>query len=292
MQETLLGHTLQDDKEGWYFVYFGLGIGVKLKKSTKVFQVSEAGEFFGKYLLKNITDEEKQGRVLEIGTGSGALAILAKAIGCQDVTATDIDESFINIARLNSEWNETMEYKINNSSVCSAKIKFVVSDLFNSSFFLDKTEEAQKWNLIFFNPPGWQTPKDSNLKLRLKIDSGSLYHTMFDGEKLTLMFLQQARKYLKYRGRILIGLNSMVGIGSILCKYRKWEKEQNIPPLQFSLKDQKEIKLSLYHEIWEENRELIVSEIQKWNRNDQYLFKEKDDDFFWNYDIVEAKFPE
>lgn len=39
MQETLLGHTLQDDKEGWYFVYFGLGIGVKLKKSTKVFQV-------------------------------------------------------------------------------------------------------------------------------------------------------------------------------------------------------------------------------------------------------------
>ncbi len=289
MQEKLLEPLSQNYKDDWYFVYFGLGIGVKLKKSKKIFQLSEAGKFLGKYLLKNITDKEKQGRILEIGTGSGALAILARAIGCRDVTATDFNEDFIDIARENSEQNERIEFQENNDSSRSAKIQFVVSDLFNSPFFSDKTEEAAKWDLIFFNPPGWQTPKDSKLVNQIKRKSGDIYFTMFEGDELVLRFLQQARQYLKLNGRILIGLNTIVGIDTILHKYRKWETNQNLSPLKFDLKEEKEIQLLLYNETWGEQRDLILSEIQQWVSGDQHLFTKRDGDIFWMYEIVQAK---
>lgn len=276
-----------------YQVYFGLGIDLLLRKTDAVFQVSEAGEFFGRYLLKTITASRSKGRVLEIGTGSGALAILARLAGCRDVTATDINEAFLEVAQENAEHN-LARYAREQAGGRSAQepIQFIVSDLFNGSFFSSVTGEADKWDLIFFNPPGWRTPTTAELQHLLRQESGNIYQSMFDGDRIILDFLKVAPRYLKRGGRILLGLNSIVGIRTIIDEHRAWEQDSRAPPLRFELKDHTQIKMLFYNDFWCRRQDAILSELNKWQDHGKSVLIEKDGGLYWAYEVVEARLDE
>lgn len=75
---------------GTYDVYFGLGHTFRLIDSPSVFKVSAAGLSLGYYLLRHLQRSEIHGRVLDMGTGSGVLALLLRDMGAQDIVASDV----------------------------------------------------------------------------------------------------------------------------------------------------------------------------------------------------------
>jgi len=281
------------EAESRYQVYFGLGIDLLLRKTDAVFQVSEAGEFFGRYLLKTLTASRSKGRVLEIGTGSGALAILARIAGCHDVTATDINEAFLEVARENAEHNLARHARGPAEGRDGQQpIQFIVSDLFKGSFFSPVSSEADQWDLIFFNPPGWRTPTSAELQNVLRQESGNIYQSMFDGDRIILDFLKVAPRYLKRGGRILLGLNSIVGIRNIIDEHRAWEQDNNAPPLRFELKDHTRIEMLFYNDFWRRRQDAILSELNEWQDHGKSVLIEKDGALYWAYEVVEARLDE
>ncbi|RLG62841.1 methyltransferase, partial [archaeon] len=76
------------------------GIEIKLVKDRKIYMPSAAT----KLIAENLHDVDGL-RVLDLGTGSGILAILASKLGAKSVVATDVSERAIRIARRNAEIN-------------------------------------------------------------------------------------------------------------------------------------------------------------------------------------------
>lgn len=71
-------------------------------------------------------------KVLEIGTGSGVIAVTLNLEKNYIIDATDIDEDALNVAKINSKMNE-------------ADINFIHSDLYENI--------TEKYDLIISNPP-------------------------------------------------------------------------------------------------------------------------------------------
>ncbi|MDD1014797.1 50S ribosomal protein L11 methyltransferase [Pseudomonas rubra] len=116
--------------------YFGLGCCVELERNPGVFEVSPAGLALGAYLVKSAGNVKPGQRFLDVGTGSGVHALLARQLGYECVCATDICERSVLLAQQNERNNFADE--------C---ILFEVGDLFEgvSDFLFDR---------IVFNPPG------------------------------------------------------------------------------------------------------------------------------------------
>ena len=75
-------------------------IEIKLVKDRKIYMPSVATRL----VAENLHDLDGL-RVLDLGTGSGVLAILASKLGAESVVATDISERALRIARRNAELN-------------------------------------------------------------------------------------------------------------------------------------------------------------------------------------------
>ncbi len=103
---------------------------IRLKYHKSVYEDAEDSWLLQKELEKYIA-KHKLKTVLDIGTGTGILAITAAKLGCS-VTAMDIDLRACKLAQSNAELN-----KIN--------IKVICSDLLSSI--------SEKFDLIVFNPP-------------------------------------------------------------------------------------------------------------------------------------------
>ncbi|MCR8487527.1 MAG: class I SAM-dependent methyltransferase, partial [Crenarchaeota archaeon] len=103
-------------------------MGIKLVVNEYVYEPSDDTELLAKAVIRNIKPFSK---ALEIGTGSGAIAILLAKLGC-DVTATDINPKAIEVAKENATQN-------------NVKIRFIVGDLFAGL--------NEKFDTIVFNPP-------------------------------------------------------------------------------------------------------------------------------------------
>ncbi len=91
------------------------------------------------YLLIKIIELDKGNSFLDVGTGSGVIAIHAYKNGATMVTATDMSRAVLAEAKKNGE-------------ASSSKIDFVNTDLY--------TGICHKYNVIAFNPPylpydGW-----------------------------------------------------------------------------------------------------------------------------------------
>jgi len=56
-------------------------------------------------------------RVLDVGTGTGILAIMAKLLGAGEVIATDIDPEAVRVAEENLELNKQMQIQVSNKSL-------------------------------------------------------------------------------------------------------------------------------------------------------------------------------
>ena len=105
----------------------------------------------------------KRAKILDIGTGSGALAVAAAFYTDAEVTALDVSDDALEVARMNSESNGT-------------DVKFVRFDILNDNFYGFGFEN---YDIIASNPPYIKTDDLEGLSRevlcepRLALDGGA-----------------------------------------------------------------------------------------------------------------------
>lgn len=139
--------------------------------------------------------------VLDIGTGSGAIAVSVAKYTSAKVTAVDISNEAINVARENAKNN-------------GVNIEFVNSDLF--------TNINKKFDLILSNPPYIEKdviktlePDVKNYEPLLALDGG------IDGLDFYKSITKDCCKYLNQNGSIVfeIGYNQSEAVSGFLDAY-------------------------------------------------------------------------
>ena len=131
------------------------------------------------FLLQKCIKDYAHGRILDMGTGSGILAVEAARFS-DEVIAADIDSGAI----------KSCQEKIQKNG--SPKIKFIVSDLFAKVY--------GKFDLIIFNPPYLPNHPDTK---DIALDGGE------KGYELAQRFLGQAVHYLTKDGKILLLISTL-----------------------------------------------------------------------------------
>lgn len=127
--------------------------------------------------LKNyLLNKNKSMKILDMGSGSGIIALTCINLGFENVTTADIDEDSINRLR-------------------KLKIKTVQSDLFSNI--------KEKFDLIIFNPPYLPEDKQEPEDTKIHTTAGK------KGYELIIKFLEEVREYLKWNGKILLLFSSL-----------------------------------------------------------------------------------
>ncbi len=155
------------------------GIPIKIKRDLKIYMPSVASILTAKN-LKNLEDRE----VLDLGTGSGFLAITASKLGAKRVVATDVSSRALKAARENAVLNN-----VNN-------IEFRLGSLY-------EPVENELFDVIICNPP--MTPSKKPLP---RFTWGGA-----DGRMILDEVIKGAPSHLKKKGRLIIPVISLVGIG-------------------------------------------------------------------------------
>jgi len=125
------------------------------------------------------------GSFLEIGCGTGLIAVSAALAGCRSVTATDISAQAVCNTMSNARRHGVDD-----------RIRVVVSDLFNSL-------DGPRYDVIFWNSNFIEVPEDF-------VCAGPLEQAMFDpGYAAHRRYLAGGRAHLRPGGRLLLGFSSM-----------------------------------------------------------------------------------
>ena len=132
---------------------------------------------------KIICEEQNINSILEIGTGSGAIAIaLAKNLNTNKIDAVDISESALKIAQHNAELND------------------VEINLFQSDIYENVTG---KYNLIISNPPYISQKEFKKLSKEIKdYEPKSALQAENNGLYFYKKILQNAKEHLTKSGKI------------------------------------------------------------------------------------------
>ena len=147
------------------------------------------------------TTGENNFNVLDLCTGSGAIAISIKKNTSANVVASDISRKALKIAKINAENN-------------SVKIEFVKSNLFQNL-------KGKRFDIIVSNPPYIKSEDIKDLQTEVKnydpklaLDGGN------DGLDFYKKIIDEAPKYLNANGKILfeIGYNQSEIIQKLLTK--------------------------------------------------------------------------
>jgi len=152
---------------------------VRIRVNRKVYMPSVAT-----ILLARNLREVKGLDVLDLGTGSGILAILASKLGARRVVATDISRRAISAAIDNARLNGV------------DNIEFRLGSLY-------EPVRGEVFDLIICNPPMTPSPKPLP-----RYTWGG-----FDGRRVLEPVVKEARFYLRDGGRLLIPVISLIGIG-------------------------------------------------------------------------------
>jgi release factor glutamine methyltransferase len=154
--------------------------GLKLRTDMEVFHPKYffSSKILGRYLAAKILPNE---RVLDMGTGSGVIGIMAAKRGAQ-VLAVDINPAAVALANENARLHNLTD-----------RWRCIKSDLFS------RLDPTAKFDWIAFNPPYFPHPA-------LKPQQAAWYA----GENYETIerFLLQAKNFLKTSGKIVMVLSS------------------------------------------------------------------------------------
>ncbi len=144
------------------------------------------------YLLEKYVKKYANGKVLDMGTGSGFLAKSA-LLKTKNVLAVDVNPKAV-------------------SYVKSLGINALCSDLFSNV--------KGKFDLIAFNPPYLPSEKKEDKETALQVSGGK------KGFELIGRFLKDAKKHLNKDGKILLLFSSLSGDIEKLMKKHKYRFEK------------------------------------------------------------------
>jgi release factor glutamine methyltransferase len=142
--------------------------------ASLVYEPREDSQLLSKHIGKYA-----KGHVLDVGTGSGILAVEA-AKKARKVTAVDVNPAAIDYCKKN---------------ISHSKIEFKKSDLFKAL--------STKFDNIIFNPPYLPEDKNEPKEITLSTTGGR------KGHELVEKFLLEANNYLKDDGKILFLISSL-----------------------------------------------------------------------------------
>lgn len=150
-------------------------------------------------MAKEVSRIAKGKKVLDVGTGSGILALAARDAGAREVLAVDIDPSSVKFVK-------------------EKGIEVKKSDLFDNA--------KGKFDLIVFNPP--YLPVDS------REDSESALATTGGekGDEIIVRFLEDVEKHLEKEGRILLLVSSLTPTKRIEKTLRESGLRQKVVAMQ------------------------------------------------------------
>jgi len=137
--------------------------------------------------------------ILDIGTGSGCIAIMLKKLSDKTVTAIDISEKALETAQKNAK-------------NLSADVNFIHSDLFSNI--------EQKFDIIVSNPP--YIPKSTMPEMQQEIKEHEPHLALFtkdaEGVEFYKKIIEQSQKHLKENGYLAfeIGIGQHKIISQIL----------------------------------------------------------------------------
>ncbi len=140
-------------------------------------------EILAECVIKEIKERARPLKVLDLCTGSGCIAITIAKLTNAQVIAIDINESALQMARINAEH-------------LNAKVQFFKSDLFESL-------GEQKFDIIVSNPPYIKSSEIPTLEVadfdpHLALDGGA------DGLNFYRRIALEAPKYLTANGKIFL----------------------------------------------------------------------------------------
>ncbi|MEV6595775.1 class I SAM-dependent methyltransferase [Actinoplanes sp. NPDC051346] len=256
-----------------YEACFDRGHRFRLYDRQGTFRLSQAGLALGDYLVRNLRESEITGRILDVGTGSGAIALLLRDLGATSIAATDISASAVATARQNELEN-----------FGDPAIDFWHSDLFPGG----GTDQRELFDLIVFNPPGWRTPSDL-LKAELEDKHHSLdLEAMFYGDSVLLRFLRLLPDHLAPNGRAIIGLNSLIGIADIFGRSRSTDRAGDDASIHSRLLERIELPLLFYTEEWSQVRSSLLAQFEQGRHDYAATYVTKGDTIHWFYEITEV----
>jgi release factor glutamine methyltransferase len=258
-----------DPQQGRYETSFAEGHRFLLRDRPGTFRVSRAGIALGEHLARHLTRREISGRILDVGTGSGAIALLLRSLGATRITATDIAQTALSTARQN---------ELDNFG--DSLIDFQHQDLFPGP----STAGDGRYDLVVFNPPGWRAPPPS-----VQTELASRRHTldlraMFYGDDVLLRFLRQLPHQLADGGRAVIGLNSLIGIADVLGRSHATPDVAT----QVRVLEKHEFPLFLYTDEWSEVRSMLIQEFERGRQEYAADFVTRGGTIHWFYEITEV----
>lgn len=125
-----------------YTEFYGLRFDVNKKVLTPRMET----EILVEQVLKNI---KKKDKVLDVGTGSGAIAVTIAKFSDASVTALDVSRQALQVA-------------IGNAKKHSVKVEFIESNLF------ENLKKRRKFDIIVSNPPYIPTKDIANLDVNVR----------------------------------------------------------------------------------------------------------------------------
>lgn len=172
-------------------------IGVKefwslpLKVNSSVLIPRPETEILVERLLTQFNDPESQIRVLELGTGSGAIALaLAKERPHWEIIATDVSEAALRIAKRNAK------------SLQILSVKWMLGDWFKAISSLEPNKKL--FDVIVSNPP-YVAKSDAHLaKGDLRFEPKHALISGKTGLKAIEHIISKSGKYLLYGGWLML----------------------------------------------------------------------------------------
>ncbi len=159
--------------------------GLKFDVNKKVLAPRMETEILVEEVLKYLK-EHKNAEVLDLGTGSGAIAVTIAKFSNAKVSAIDVSKQALQTAKTNAEKN-------------GVKVEFIESDMFS------KLKNRKKFDVIVSNPPYIRTldivgldEEVKNYDPSIALDGGE------DGLKFYRIIAQQAPQHLTKGGMLFL----------------------------------------------------------------------------------------
>lgn len=168
--------------------------------------------------------------ILDIGTGSGCIAVSVAKNSLANIFASDVSQNAIIVAKKNAEFN-------------NVKINFIIHNILkNNELFIDN--EKIEFDYIISNPP-YVRKKEAQLMLK----------NVLDYEPHLALFVEDDNALIFYEAIALFAQNSLKKFGKIYLEINEYLAEQTAQ----IFKDKLFSSVKIENDIFDKKRFIIVT---------------------------------